>query len=190
MAKGMKIAKYDAAGEYGATQIDSQIGPQLVTWQNSTSTTTYTALGGVGGTPTNVAPRTIQVHYKTAAGVTKNDGYIVRQRGRKQFDVQSASDTDPTRPTLTRCTLVESGTLAAKQMYITFGYQGGGAQYAFRITNRFVWTNGSSPVRYQYTLGLSAEVAFHQTYNGLANFTDYETPSAVYPALAVVEGQN
>jgi hypothetical protein len=190
MAKGMKIAKYDAAGEYGATQIDSQIGPQLVKWQNSTSTTTYTALGGVGGNPSVVAPRTIQVHYKTAAGVTKNDGYIVKQRGRKQFDVQSASDTDPARPTLTRITLVESGTLGAKQGYITFGYNGQGTQYAFKISNRYVWTNSSSPVRYQYTLGLSAEVAFHQTYSGLSNFVDYEDNSAVYPRLAVVEAQN
>jgi hypothetical protein len=188
MAKGMKIAKYDSSEYTGASiQIDSQIGPQLVTWQNSTSTTTYTALGGVGGNPSAVAPRTITVHFKDAAGNQYDDGFIVHQRGRKQFAVQSVGGGVTT---LTRCTLVESGTLAAKQMYITFGYNGQGVQYAFRITNRYVWTNSASPVRYQYTLGLSAEVAFHQTYNGLSNFVDYETPTAIYPKLAVVESQN
>ena len=186
----MKIAKYDNTEYVGASiQKDSQIGPQLVTWANSTATTIFTALGGVGGNPAVAAPRTIQVHYKTAAGVLKNDGYIVKQRGRKQFDVQSAADTDPTAPTRTRCTLVESGSLSAKQMYITFGYNGQGTQYAFRITNRYVWTNGSNPVRYQYTCGLSAEVAYIQATAGVVF---YDTPSGIaYPyTLAVVEAQN
>ena len=186
MARGMKIAKYDNTEYPGADiQKDSQIGPQMVSWANSTATTTHTALGGVGGTPTNTAPRTIQVHYKTAAGVLKNDGFIVKQRGRKQFDVQSVSGGVSTK---TRCTLVESGTLAANQMYITFGYNGGGVQYASRISNKFVWTAGNT-VRLPYTLGLSAEVAYIQ---GTANvtFADYETPTSLYPKLAVVEAQN
>jgi hypothetical protein len=186
MARGLKIAKYDAVGSNGATQIGQQRGPQLVTWANSTNTSVTTALGGVGGTPTDVAPRTIQVHFKTAAGVQHNDGFIVKQRGRKQFDVQSAGTGVSTR---TRCTLVETGTLVANQMYITFGYNGGGTQYAFRITNKYVWTNGSSPVRYVYTLGLSAEVAYIQGTAGTV-FVDAETPSALYPTLAVVEAQN
>ena len=186
MARGLKIAKYDAIGSNGATQVDQQRGPQLVTWANSTNTNTTTAFGGVGGTPTNVAPRTIQVHFKTAGGVQYNDGFIVKQRGRKQFDVQSAGTGSSTR---TRCTLVESGTLAASQMYIVLGYDGGGTQYAFRITNRYVWTNSSSPARYAYTLGLSAEVAYIQGTAGVT-FADTETPSALYPKLAVVEAQN
>lgn len=172
----MKIAKYDS-GRQG----DSQIGPQLVTWANSTSTTTFTALGGVGGTPTDTAPRTIQVHYKTAAGVLKNDGFIVRQRGRKVFDVQSVSGGVATK---TRCKLVESGTLSASQMYITFGYDGGGTQYASRISNRYVWT-ASDTVRHQYTCGLSAEVAFIQ---GTSGVVFYNSNGDAYPiALAVVE---
>ena len=184
MARGMKIAKYDNTEYPGADiQKDSQIGPQMVSWANSTATTTHTALGGVGGTPTNTAPRTIQVHYKTAAGVLKNDGFIVKQRGRKQFDVQSVSGGAAT---LTRCTLVESGTLAASQMYITFGYDGGGAQYAFRITNKYVWTNSSSPVRHPYTCGLSAEVTYIQATSGVV-FTDYPGGTVTYPKLAVVE---
>ena len=116
----------------------------------------------------------------------KNDGFIVLQRGRKQFDVQSVSGGAATR---TRCTLVESGTLLANQMYIALGYNGGGAQYAFRITNRYVWTNGSNPVRYQYTCGLSAEVSYIQNTAGVT-FADAETPSALYPRLAVVEAQD
>ena len=180
MARGLKIAKYDSS--YTA-QKDSQIGPQLVTWANSTSTNTFTAFGGVGGDPNVVNPRTIQVHYKTAAGVAKNDGFIVKQRGRKQFDVQSKAGGASTR---TRCTLVESGTLSAKQMYITFGYDGGGVQYAFRITNKYVWTNSSSPVRHPYTCGLSAEVTYIQATSGVV-FTDYPGGTVTYPKLAVVE---
>lgn len=161
MAFGMKRAKYDTNQYPGATiQVDQATHPQLTTWQNSTSTTTITNIGGVGGTPTGTAVRTIKVHYKTAAGVLKNDGFIVRQRGRKQFDVQSASGGAST---LTRVTLVQSGSLTAKQAYITFGYQGTGVKYASRISNRYVW-NGNT--RYAYTLGLSAEVTFHQTYTG------------------------
>ena len=51
-------------------------------------------------------------------------------------------------------------------MYITFGYDGGGVQYASRISNRFVWT-ASNTVRLQYTLGLSAEVAYIQATEAL-----------------------
>jgi hypothetical protein len=185
MARGLKIAHYDASGSNGATQIDIQRGPQLVTWANSTNTTTITALGGVGGTPTNVSARTIMVHFKTAAGVQHDDGFIVVQRGRKQFDVQSAGTGVSTR---TRCTLVESGTLAASQMYITFGYNGGGVQYATRISNKYIWT-ASSTVRRPYTLGLSAEVSYIQSTAGVV-FADRETPTALYPALAVVESQD
>ena len=184
----MKIAKYDNTEYIGANiQKDSQIGPQIVTWANSTATTTYTALGGVGGNPNVAAPRTIQVHYKMADGTLKNDGYIVKQRGRKQFDVQSAADSVGT--TRTRVTLVETNSLSANQAYITFGYNGGGVQYATRISNRFVWT-ANNTARLQYTLGLSAEVAYIQATSGVV-FYDYETPTAAYPqTLAVVEAQN
>ena len=177
MAFGMKRAKYDAST---AIQMDLATHPQMVTWKNSTSTNTITNIGGVGGTPTGTSVRTIVVHYKTSAGVLKNDGFIVRQRGRKQFDVQSAAGGAST---LTRVTLVQSGTLTANQAYITFGYQGTGVLYASRISNRYVW-NGTT--RYAYTLGLSAEVAFHQAYTGPFYFTN--SASENLPVfLAVVE---
>jgi hypothetical protein len=186
MAKGLKTAKYNNEQYTGATiQMDSQIGPAVVTWANSTSTTTYTAFGGVGGNPTNTSPRTIQVHFKDASGNAYNDGFILGQRGRKQFDVESVGGGASTR---TRCTLVESGTLSAKQMYILFGYNGGGTQYATRISNRYVWTAGST-VRLPYTLGLTAEVQYAQATSGIV-FQNYPGQTQTYPTLAVVEGQN
>lgn len=181
MAFGLKRAKYDSVQYAGASiQMDQATHPQLVTWQNSTSTTTFTNIGGVGGTPTGTSVRTMLVHYKTAAGVLKNDGFIVRQCGRKQFIVQSASGGAATK---TRVTLVQSGTLAAKQAYITFGYQGTGVKYASRISNRYVWDGNT---RYAYTLGLSAEVAFHQTYAGPFYFTN-AAGNRLPKFLAVVE---
>ena len=183
MALGLKIAKYDANGEYGATQINQTGHPQTITFHTVDGSTLGTAyVGGVGGTPTNTTSKTIQVHYKMADGTAKSDGFIVRQRGRKQFDVQSASGGAAT---LTRCTLVESGTLSASQMYITFGYQGGGTQYAFRISNRYVWTNASNPVRYAYVLGASAAVSYHQ---GTADTYFKNSAGGSEGLFAVVEG--
>ena len=183
MAK-FKIAFYDNVQYPGATiQGDIATHPQIVTWQNSTSTTTFTNIGCVGGTPTNVSKRVLQVHYKTAAGVLKNDGFIVRQHGRKQFDVQSVSGGKTTR---TRITLVQSNTLVAKQGYITFGYQGTGVKYASRISNRFVWDGNK---RYAYTGGLSSEVQFHQTYTGPFYFLNGRGQNLPV-FLAVVETQD
>jgi hypothetical protein len=183
MALGLKISKYDAAGEYGATQINQATHPQTITFHSVNNSTLVTAyVGGTGGTPANTTPKTIQVHYKTADGTAKSDGFIVRQRGRKQFDVQSASGGAAT---LTRVTLVESNTLSAKQAYITFGYQGGGAQYAFRISNRYVWTNASAPVRHAYVLGASAAVSYHQ---GTADTYFKNTAGGSEGLFAVVEG--
>jgi len=163
MARGLKLARNDT---YGATQgssniqIDQAIGPQTISFHSVNSSTVVTAyVGGTGGTPTGTASPTVQVHFKDASGNSHSDGFIVAQKGRKQFLVQSAGTGASS---LTRVTLVESGTLANSQAYITFGYQGQGTQYAFRISDRFVWTNGSAPVRYPYVLGASAAVAYHQ----------------------------
>lgn len=182
MALGLKISKYDTHGENGNAQVNQATKPQTITFHTVDGSTLGTVyVGGTGGTPTNTTPATIQVHYKTAAGVAKDDGFIVRQRGRKVFDVQSASGGAAT---LTRCTLVESGTLAASQMYITFGYQGGGTQYASRISNRFVWT-ASSTARFRYVLGASAAVAYHQ---GAADTYFKNSAGGSEGLFAVVEG--
>jgi ribosomal protein L27 len=183
MANGIKVSKYDAAGEYGATQINQASHPQTITYHTVDGSTLGTVyVGGTGGTPTNTTPKTIQVHFKEADGTAHSDGFIVRQRGRKQFDVQSAGTGASS---LTRCTIVEGSSLSAKQMYITFGYQGQGAQYAFRISNRYVWTNASAPVRYAYVLGASAAVSYHQ---GTADTYFKNSAGGDEGLFAVVEG--
>lgn len=158
MALGLKISKYDTHGENGNAQVNQATKPQTVALHTTDGSTVGTAyVGGTGGTSANTTPLTILVNFKTAAGVAKSDGFIVRQRGRKVFDVQSVSGGAAT---LTRCTLVESGTLAASQMYIKIAYQGGGTQYASRISNRYVWT-ASSAVRYPYVVGNTDTVTYH-----------------------------
>jgi hypothetical protein len=186
MAKGFKLSKNNTLGSTQGSsniQTDQAIGPQTIAFHTVDGSTVGTAyVGGTGGTSVGTASLTIQVHFKDKDGNAYSDGFIVRQRGRKQFLVQSAGTGVLT---LTRCTLVESGTLSAKQAYITFGYQGGGTQYAFRISDRFVWTNGSAPVRYRYVLGLSAAVGYHQ---GTAD-TYFKNPIGGDEGLfAVVEG--
>ena len=159
MARGLKIHKYDAAGANGTTQKDQAIKPQTVTLATATGTNTTSYLGGVAGKFADTTQLTILVNYKTAAGTAKTDGQILQQRGRKQFNVQSAAGGAAT---LTRCTLVASGTLAASQMYIKAVAPDGTAFYASRITNRFVW-NGDT--RYQYTLVDSTQLAFIDLYD-------------------------
>jgi hypothetical protein len=176
MAKGMKIHKYDAAGEHGATQIDQAINPQTVTLLTATGTNTTTYLGGVGGKFASTTQLTILVNYKTAAGVAKTDGQILRQRGRKQFNVQGAADGVAS---LTRCTLVASGTLAANQCYIKAVAPDGTAFYASRISNRFVWDGDN---RYRYTVVDSTQLAFIDLYNLGTVMPDGTT------GLAIVEG--
>lgn len=155
----MKIHKYDNTEYAGAAiQKDQAANPQTVTLVTATGTNTTSYLGGVGGKFANTVNLTILVNYKTAAGSAKTDGQILQQRGRKQFNVQSEAGGTAT---LTRCTLVASGTLAASQMYIKAVAPDGTAFYASRITNRFVW-NGNT--RYQYTVVDSTQLSFIETY--------------------------
>ena len=160
MARGLKIHKYDSAEYVGATiQKDQAANPQRVTLNTATGTNTTSYLGGVAGKFASTAQLTILVNYKTSAGTAKSDGQILQQRGRKQFDVQSAADGVPTR---TRCTLVGSGTITAKQCYIKAVAPDGTLFYATRISNRFVW-NGDT--RYRYTIVDSTQLAFINLYN-------------------------
>jgi hypothetical protein len=178
MAKGMKIAKGNSV------QVDSAINPQTVTIHSATGTNTTTYLGGVGGEPTAVtAVLTIKCSYKTSAGTAKNDGFIVHQRGRKQFDVQS--DADSANPlvstTRTRATLkpVAAGSLAASEMSIKCLTPAGVTFYASRISNRFVWDGDN---RYRYTVVNATQLAFIGLY-------DEGTTTNNGTALAIVEGQ-
>ena len=179
MARGLKIHKYDAAGEYGATQVDQAVNPQTVTLYSATGTNTTTYLGGVAGQMDNTTQLVILVNYKTSAGTSKTDGQILQQRGRKQFNVQSAAGGEAT---LTRCTLVggtSQPTLAASEMYIKCSDPDGVVFYATRISNRFVW-NGDT--RYRYTLVTPTQLTFISTYD-LGTTTDNGGAD-----LAVVEG--
>jgi hypothetical protein len=179
MARGLKIHKYDALGANGITQKDQAIGPQTVTFLSATGTNTTSYLGGVAGQTANTAQLTILVNYKTAAGSAKTDGQILQQRGRKQFNVQSAATGAAS---LTRATLVGGSsqpTLSASQMYIKCCDPTGVVFYATRISNRFVW-NGDT--RYSYTLATSTQLTFVDTYNAGTKLNDGIT------GLALVEG--
>jgi hypothetical protein len=185
MARGLKIAQVNT---YGSTQgsssiqTDQALAPQTIAFHTVDGSTVGTAyVGGTGGTSVGTTSLTVQVHFKDSAGNAYSDGFIVRQKGRKQFVVQSAGTGAAS---LTRCTLVESGTLANSQAYITFGYQGGGTQYATRISDRFVWT-ASGTVRYRYVLGVSAAVGYHQ---GTADTYFKNTAGGSEGLFAVVEG--
>lgn len=183
MARGLKIHKYDSTEYAGAAiQKDQAIGPQTVTFYSATGTNTTRYLGGVAGKTANTAQLTILVNYKTAGGTSKTDGQILQQRGRKQFNVLSAADSDPTQPTLTRCTLVGGNsqpTLTASQMYIKCSTPAGVLFYATRISNRFVW-NGDT--RYLYTLATPTQLTFVSTYDLGTTTNDGGT------GLALVEG--
>jgi len=179
MAKGMKIAKGNSI------QIDSAITPETVTIYSATGTNTTTYLGGVGGEPTAVtAVLTIKCSYKTSAGSSKTDGFIVKQRGRKLFDVQSDADTaNPlVSTTRTRATLtaVAAGSLAASQMSIKCSDSSGNVFYASRISNRFVWDGDT---RYRYTVVDATQFTFITTYDLGTKMDDGVTN------LALVEGQ-
>ena len=177
----MKIAK----GVSGGIQIDSSITPEQVTILSATGTNTAFYLGGVGGEPTAVtAVLTIKCSYITATGTSKGDGFIVEQRGRKSFYVQSDADgaTKFASTTRTLCVLnpVAAVSLANSEMSIKCVDPTGTAFYASRISNRFVW-NGSS--RYRYTVVNATQLGFIDSYNVSSKMPDNVT------GLAVVEGQ-
>jgi len=185
MAKGMKIAKGSASG----LQIDSAITSEQVSILASTGTNTSFYLGGVGGEPTAVtATLTIKCSYKMADGTSKTDGFIVEQRGRKSFYVQSDADTATKFASTTRtlCVLnpVAAGSLANSEMSISCIDPTGTAFYASRISNRFVWKGtGASSVRYRYTVVNATQLTFIDTYNAGTKMPDGTT------GLAIVEGQ-
>lgn len=151
MAKGMKISRANSS------QVDQTISPLQFTYAASTTSSATVYRGGTGGFTSGTTSLVILTNYKTAAGVAKTDGQIVRQRGAYQFMCQSIAGGVAT---LTRCALVGGSsqpTLAASQMYIKAVSPTGVLFYATRITDRYVW-NGTS--RYPYVLGTSAAVTY------------------------------
>ena len=173
MAKGLKIARANSV------QIDQAIKPQQITYASSTNTNATVYVGGTGGFQSGTTSLVILVNYKMADTTAKSDGQIVKQKGSKTFLVQSAAGGAAT---LTRCTLVPSGTLAASQMYIKAVSPTGVAFYASRITDRFVW-NGTT--RYPYVLANTSALTYIDTTSGVT-FTN--PASGDEGAWAVVEG--
>lgn len=154
----MKIARGNGS------QVDSSISPIQFTYPSSTSSSATVYRGGTGGIASqDTQSLVILVNYKTAAGVAKSDGQIIKQKGSVQFNVQSAAGGVAT---LTRCALVGGAsqpTLAASQMYIKCVSPTGNLFYAARITDRYVWTGGGTPQKYPYVLGTTAAVTYDDT---------------------------
>jgi hypothetical protein len=188
MARGMKISRYNNSEYKNASiQVDQAMGPEVVTYVSNYSTvttfTTYASgyVGGTGGNPTSTTPLTIAVNYKDVNGNAYSDGFIVTQRGRKQFMVQSISG-GATTLTLATLAPVSAGSLTAGQMSITGVGPTGNLFYAGRITNNFVWTgvNGNGS-RYRYVLGTASAVSYSAA-NAGTNFY-VATSSATIPAI-------
>jgi len=171
MARGIKTAKNNT---YGSTQgsssiqTDQAISPVQFTYPASTTTSATVYRGGTGGTPTGTTSLVIACQFADAAGYLHSDGYIVGQKGRKQFNVQSVSSGTAS---LTRATLtaVAPGSLTAGQMSINCVDPTGNQFYASRITDKFVWNTA----RFPYVLGTAAAVTYvDTTSSGGVTFTN------------------
>jgi hypothetical protein len=183
MARGLKISHYQAAQTAGAPsvnlQIDQASGPQTATIQTSDTTTVTPYLGGTGGDPTNVTVLTIKTGFETSNGTYYHDGFIITQRGRKQFDVQSvaAGSTSRTRATLTAAS---TASITASQMSITCLAPDGTQFYATRITTDHVW-NGNT--KYRYALANESAITYVNTNTG-TTATAYKAAATI----AIVQG--
>jgi hypothetical protein len=129
MAKGaLKITKTEAA--------NGQMHDRFVM---PTQIPTGTYVGGTGGL-TSQTGRQIQPQVFLTGGSSGN-GSIKLQKGRKDFLVTDATRTG-------QCRLVNSGTLAAGQMYILVTLQDESTFYAARICNKFVHDWSGNKYRY------------------------------------------
>jgi hypothetical protein len=127
MAK-LKITRTEAA----TGQIhDRYTGP--------TQIPTGTWTGGTGGL-TSQTGRQIQPQVYLTGGSSGN-GSILLQKGSRAFRVTDGTRTGD-------CTLVNSGTLAAGQMYILVTKADSSTFYAKRITNRWVYDFAGNKYRY------------------------------------------
>ena len=168
-------------------QVDQSVSPLQFTYASSTATSATVYRGGTGGFTSGTTSLVIQVNYKTAAGVLKTDGQIIKQKGSFQFMCQSVSGGAAT---LTRCVLTADApaNLTAGQCSIKGVGPTGNLFYAGRITDRYVWTgaNGSGQ-RYPYVLGTTAAVTYADSTSttGVVLTSGGNTFDDVY---AIVEG--
>jgi hypothetical protein len=180
MAKGLKIAKGNSV------QLDSASSPIQFTYPSSTSSSATVYRGGTGGIASaDTQSLVILCNYKTAAGVAKSDGQIIKQKGSIQFNVQSAADGAAS---LTRCSLVGGAsqpTLAASQMYIKAVDPTGGLFYASRITDRYVW-NGTH--KYPYVMASTSALTYVDTTSTTGVVFTNSVGGTADDVYAVVEG--
>lgn len=123
---------------------------------------TGTQIGGTGGL-TSQAGRQIQPNVFLTGG-SSTTGSIIAQKGRKAFRV-----TDGTRTGY--CTLVNSGTLAAGQMYILVTKADTTTFYAARISNKYVHDFNGNKYRYHLATATTSNTAAVDSAAG--NFTLY-----------------
>jgi hypothetical protein len=100
---------------------------------------TGTFIGGTGGL-TSQTGRQIQPNVFLTGGSSAT-GSIIAQKGRKSFRVTDGTRTGD-------CTLVNSGTLAAGQMYILVTKADASTFYAARISNKYVHDFSGNKYRY------------------------------------------
>lgn len=149
MAKGLKIAAKEAAstGQYaGALHSQSITNSQ----------------GGVGGIPqsvTSTGVKTIKVQFRTAANVLHTAGYIISQKGKRDFLVANAvgavNGATHSNASVTYCTLVNQSTpIAPSTVTISCNAPVAGTQTPFnasRITTKHVYDwSTPTPNKYRY----------------------------------------
>jgi hypothetical protein len=137
MAKGLKIASKESSG---------------ILHDQSISNTQ----GGVGGIPqsaTSTGVKTIKVQFRTAANVLHTAGYIISQKGKRDFLVANAvgavNGATHSNASITYCTLVNLATPTAPSTMSITGYTTSNATFnVSRITSKHVydWT----PTKYRY----------------------------------------
>jgi hypothetical protein len=137
MAKGLKIAHKESSGT---------LHDQSVT----------NSQGGVGGIPqsaTSTGVKTIKVVYRTAANVLHTAGYIISQKGKRDFLVANAVGAvlgaTHSNASVTYCTLANVAVPTAPSTMSITGYTTSNTTFnASRITSKHVydWT----PTKYRY----------------------------------------
>jgi hypothetical protein len=111
---------------------------------------TGTYIGGTGGL-TSQAGRQIQPVVYLTGGSSQN-GSIITQKGRKSFRVTDGTLSGD-------ATLVNSGTLAAGQMYILVTKADTTTFYAARISNKYVHDFNGNKYRYHLAAATTSNTA-------------------------------
>jgi hypothetical protein len=128
-----------ARGALKITKTESANGQMHDRYVMPTQIPTGTYVGGTGGLTSQTGRQIQPVVFIT--GGSSGNGSIKAQKGRKDFLVTDGTLTG-------QCSLVNSGTLSAGQMYILVTLADASTFYAARITNKFVWDWSGNKYRY------------------------------------------